>query len=461
MPSLTLYELNARIKKTVKSGFPEPIWITAEIAEMQMNRSGHCYLQLADKREGSDEVLATARATIWAFTFRTLRPYFETTTGRAFAKGIKVLLSVEVVFHELYGFSLNVKDIDPTYTIGDLERRKQEILKRLEQEGVIDMNRRLEFPLLPKNIAVISSPTAAGWGDFRNHLQSNAAGFHFHVKLFPAIMQGEKTAESVIAALERIYAYSDLFDVVVLIRGGGSQIDLGSFDNYELAFNLAQFPLPVISGIGHERDETIADRVAYLRVKTPTAAATFLIECFQRQEAALHAFQEEFVAGVQEMLHDQAIRQMRAITDFKRLVSVCLTRQDHALQLASEHVKHASSAYVKNRMEIFFRLKVRIESRILLEAERQYNHLDSVCRLMGQGCRKWFADNKQKLEVAATAAKYVDPRNVLERGYTITRFQGKAVKKGMLLFPGDRLETEWAEGKIESIVVNGSTNQNG
>ena len=161
------------------------------------------------------------------------------------------------------------------------------------------------------------------------------------------------------------------------------------------------------------------------------------------------------------MLHDQAIRQMRAITDFKRLVSVCLTRQDHALQLASEHVKHASSAYVKNRMEIFFRLKVRIESRILLEAERQYNHLDSVCRLMGQGCRKWFADNKQKLEVAATAAKYVDPRNVLERGYTITLFQGRAVKKGMLLSPGDRLETEWAEGKIESIVVNGSTNQNG
>ena len=152
MPSLTLYELNARIKKTVKSGFPEPIWITAEIAEMQMNRSGHCYLQLADKREGSDEVLATARATIWAFTFRTLRPYFETTTGRAFAKGIKVLLSVEVVFHELYGFSLNVKDIDPTYTIGDLERRKQEILKRLEQEGVIDMNRRLEFPLPAKSL---------------------------------------------------------------------------------------------------------------------------------------------------------------------------------------------------------------------------------------------------------------------------------------------------------------------
>ena len=293
MSSLTLYELNARIKKTVKSGFPEPIWITAEIAEMQMNRSGHCYLQLADKREGSDEVLATARATIWAFTFRTLRPYFETTTGRAFAKGIKVLLSVEVVFHELYGFSLNVKDIDPTYTIGDLERRKQEILKRLEQEGVIDMNRRLEFPLLPKNIAVISSPTAAGWGDFRNHLQSNAAGFHFHVKLFPAIMQGEKTAESVIAALERIYACGDLFDVVVLIRGGGSQIDLGSFDNYELAFNLAQFPLPVISGIGHETDFTIADFVSDLRAPTPTGSSA----CTSRMARATSA-SEKFASGL-------------------------------------------------------------------------------------------------------------------------------------------------------------------
>ena len=274
MEAISLLELNSRVKQVLKQQFSETVWVTAEITELQLNRSGHCYLQLVDKREADDSVLATARATIWAFTFRTLQPYFETTTGRQLGKGMKVMLLVEVVFHELYGYSLNVKDIDPTYTVGDLERKRKEILKQLEQEGIIDMNRELEFPQLPKTIAVISSPTAAGYGDFMNQLEQNAYGFQFQVKLFPAVMQGEQTTASVIAALERIYEYEELFDLVVLIRGGGSQTDLGSFDSYDLAAHVAQFPLPVLSGIGHERDETIVDRVAHLRVKTPTAAAT-------------------------------------------------------------------------------------------------------------------------------------------------------------------------------------------
>lgn len=257
MEAISLYELNNRIKQTLKASFADSVWITAEITEVQLNRSGHCYLQLADKREQEDSIVATARGTIWAFTFRTLRPYFETTTGRQLEKGMKVLLNVEVVFHELYGYSLNIRDIDPTYTIGDLERKKREILAQLEADGVIDMNRELEFPVLPKTIAVISSPTAAGLGDFMNQLQTNPYGYRFQVKLFPAIMQGDKTTDSVIAALERIYEYESVFDVVVIIRGGGSQTDLGCFDSYEMAANIAQFPLPVIAGIGHERDETI------------------------------------------------------------------------------------------------------------------------------------------------------------------------------------------------------------
>ena len=241
MQAVTLYELNNRIKDVLKHGFPETVWITAEITEIQRNRSGHCYLQLADKREGDDNIIATARATIWAFTFRTLQPYFETTTGRALSKGMRVMLLVEVVFHELYGYSLNVRDIDPTYTIGDLERKKQEILKQLETEGIINMNRELPFPLLPKNVAVISSPTAAGFGDFMNQLMNNPYHYQFHVHLFPAVMQGDKTTESVIAALEKIYEYESVFDVVVLIRGGGSQTDLSSFDTYDMAAHVAQF----------------------------------------------------------------------------------------------------------------------------------------------------------------------------------------------------------------------------
>lgn len=448
---ITLYELNSRIKRSVGQSFPTSLWITAEIAELTLNRSGHCYLQLADKRADSDEVLATARATIWASTFRALRSYFESITGRTFGKGMKVLINVEVVFHEIYGFSLNIKDIDPTYTVGDLERRKQEILQRLKKEGMIDMNRRLEFPLLPKNIAVISSPTAAGLGDFLNQLENNTAGYRFNVKLFPAIMQGEKTTESIIAALDKIYEYADLFDVVVLIRGGGSQIDLGSFDSYELALNLAQFPLPIIAGIGHERDETIADMVAYLKVKTPTAAAVFLIECFQKQEVNLDDLQKNFILGVRDLLHELSLHQVRIMTDFKHLIAVMQANSKSRLSLLSQRTVHASAFYVKNHLETLDRLKIRMENRMLLYVERNRNQLDALVHVMAQEIRKYLADNKRKLEIALTTAKYVDPQQVLKRGYSITRLNGKALKTGIALKSGDRIETELAEGHIWSV----------
>ena len=220
MEPIGLYQLNSLVKKVFRDRFPDTFLLVAEIADIKENRSGHCYLELVEKRESDDAVIASARATIWAYTYRMLKPYFETTTGKRLQRGIKVLVSVEVVFHELYGYSLNVKNIDPTFTIGDLERRRKEILARLEQEGVIDMNRELPFPELPKTVAVISSPTAAGYGDFVDQLHRNTYGFAFHTCLFPAVMQGEKTAESVIGALERVYACGELFDVVVIIRGG-------------------------------------------------------------------------------------------------------------------------------------------------------------------------------------------------------------------------------------------------
>ncbi|MFR4046554.1 MAG: exodeoxyribonuclease VII large subunit, partial [Odoribacter splanchnicus] len=233
---------------------------------------------------------------------------------------------------------MNIRDIDPTYTIGDLERKKREILAQLEADGVIDMNRELEFPVLPKTIAVISSPTAAGLGDFMNQLQTNPYGYRFQVKLFPAIMQGDKTTDSVIAALERIYEYESVFDVVVIIRGGGSQTDLGCFDSYEMAANIAQFPLPVIAGIGHERDETIVDRVAHMRVKTPTAAAAFLIGTFREQDGQLETWKNDFIVGVQELLHNEQNRQVVRISDFKRSVQVVLTGNRTNLKLLSQRL---------------------------------------------------------------------------------------------------------------------------
>ncbi len=229
MDFISLFDLNNRVRRVLKDQFAEPLWITAEIASVLENRSGHCYLELVDKCEEEENPVAVAKGTIWAFTYRMLKPYFETTTGRRLEKGMKVLIQAEVVFHELYGFSLNIKDIDPTFTIGNIERTRREIIEQLEQEGIIDMNQNLEMPLLPKNVAVISSPTAAGLGDFLDQLHNNSYGYKFHVKLFPAVMQGEKTTESVIAALDRIYEYEELFDVVVIIRGGGGRGVWGVF----------------------------------------------------------------------------------------------------------------------------------------------------------------------------------------------------------------------------------------
>jgi exodeoxyribonuclease VII large subunit len=275
--AIKLSELNGLVRKVVTDAFPEKIWVIGEISEMKINRNGHCYLNLIEKDEATDTVVAQARATIWSYTFRMLRPYFETTTGQILIEGLKVLVNVSVEFHELYGYSLNIQDIDPTYTLGDMARRRREIIARLTDEGVLDMNKEVEFPLAPQKIAVISSETAAGYRDFTDHLLNNPAGYIFYPKLFPAVMQGSQTEISVIEALDHIYEYEDLFDVVVIIRGGGSQIDLSCFDNYNLAYHITQFPLPVITGIGHEKDNTIVDLVAHTRLKTPTAVAEFLI----------------------------------------------------------------------------------------------------------------------------------------------------------------------------------------
>lgn len=453
MEAISLYELNQQVKLALKGRFADSCWITAEITELQNNSSGHCYLQLADKREGDESIIATAKGMIWAFTYRMLKPYFETTTGRSLAKGMKVLIQVEVVFHEVYGYSLNIKDIDPTFTIGDLERKKREIIEQLEKDGIIDMNKELEFPVLPKNIAVISSPTAAGWGDFRNHLETNPFGYKFHVKLFPAVMQGDRTTDSVVAALERIYEYETLFDVVVIIRGGGSQTDLGSFDSYDMAANVAQFPLPVIAGIGHERDETIVDRVAWMKVKTPTAAAAFLIDAFREQDALLGERENDFVSGVEALMDEEHKKQLLYISAFKQFTLALLNNNDSRLRFVSQKIEHASKLYIANRRTGFENLRMRLNNRMSVFFDKQ---AEAVAHYAGHTDRKsrgLFTENKHRLELAEAKMKYADPRNILEKGFSITRLNGKAVKQIDSVKAGDVIETELREGHLKSVVL--------
>ncbi|GHV63669.1 exodeoxyribonuclease 7 large subunit [Bacteroidia bacterium] len=410
---ISLFELNKQLGRIVKQNFADAVWVAAEIASIQENLSGHCYLELTDKSQDNEKTLAVAKATIWASTYGMLKTLFMSVTGREMEKGMKILVLVNVTFHEIYGFSLNIKDIDPTFTIGDLERKKREIIERLEKEGVIDMNRGLEFPLLPKRIAVISSPTAAGYEDFCSQLANNIYGYKFYVHLFEAVMQGEKMEESVITALDRIYKYESLFDVVVIIRGGGSQTELGAFDSYELATNVAQFPLPILSGIGHDRDQSIVDRVAHLSLKTPTAVAAYLVEYLHRLDLRLEELKKNVSTGVKEKMNHLHREQMLVALKFKNLLNTTL--------------------------------------------EVNRGQVNMLSHKIGSVFKGWLIHNRNALELAGTKIKYIDPVNVLERGYSITTSNGKVVKNSAELVEGDEIETTLFKGKVKSKVVQSPT----
>ena len=281
---LTLLDLQEKIKRGIEGAVPGAVWVTAEIGELNNHYSGHCYLDLIDYKEGGRGVAAKARGVIWSNVWRMLKPYFETTSGVRLEKGLHVLLKAQVSFSPVYGLSLNILDIDPSFTVGELELRRQKTIERLKGDGCMEMNPSLQLPALPRRIAVVSAETAAGYRDFMKQLHQNENGFRFCTELFAAQMQGDDAPQSIISALERIAERSDEFDVAIIIRGGGAAMDLVCFDDYNLALNIAQFPLPVITGIGHDHDFHIADMVAHTWLKTPTAVADFFVGIFVEQE---------------------------------------------------------------------------------------------------------------------------------------------------------------------------------
>ena len=332
----SLLELNRMVRESIECEMPEEYWVEAELSECRETR-GHCYMELIQKDELSATPVAKAPAKCWANKWLTIRPYFERITGQQLHAGMKVLLQVYPQFHEAYGFSWIVNDIDPTYTIGDMARKRQEIIKKLKDEGVFDLQKELQLPMFCQRIAVISSQTAAGYGDFCNQLADNPYGFKFETQLFPATMQGEGVEQSIINALERIYDTD--YDCVVIIRGGGATSDMSGFDTLALAENVANFPIPIITGIGHERDASILDMVSHTRVKTPTAAAAFLIEHLKEVLDVIDSSQDRItrffslVKTRQESKLDMLEQRMRTSIDRR------LTSESHKLELISEKLK--------------------------------------------------------------------------------------------------------------------------
>lgn len=449
---ISLFQLNQQIKNILSETFTSGVWIVAEISELRYNQNGHCYLELVEKDESSDQIIAKAKATIWSYTFRMLKPYFETTTGQPFSSGIKVLVNVSVEFQEIYGFSLNIKDIDPTYTLGDMARRRKEIISRLDEEGVLEMNKELRFPEIPKCIAIISSPTAAGCEDFTNQLDNNPFAYKFHYKLFPAIMQGNNAEESIIAALDKINEYEDIFDVVAIIRGGGSQADLNCFDSYWLAFNIAQFPLPIISGIGHERDETIVDLVAHTKVKTPTAAAEFLIDCFDECREYQNNLREQFLEEVNEILLSSSERLVFLTNKFSPMVGQILERKSSQLSLAKQRLKTAGKNLLADQEHYQQKLNSQFQYSTNRRIESRKTRLDQITIDLRTKLIRRFEEQKHNISMFQQSVKYLNPENVLKKGYTLSLKAGKIIKDIDHLLPQDIIETRFANGSVESQV---------
>lgn len=426
----SLLELNTLVRRTIELGLPGQLWVEAELAEARESR-GHCYMELIQKDDSTNTPVARASAKCWRQTWMMLRAHFERTTGQMFHAGMKVRLRVYAQFHEAYGFSWIVTDIDPYFTVGDMARRRQEIVRQLKAEGVFDLNRELDFPMFAQRIAVISSETAAGYGDFCNQLADNDYGFSFTTRLFPAVMQGEQVEQSVIAALDRINRCSDEFDCVVIIRGGGATSDMSGFDTLPLAENVANFPLPVITGIGHDRDESIIDMVAHTRVKTPTAAAALLISRLKATADLIDSCRERVLRAVSRRMETERMRLGRLSERIPTLFSVVRTRHE-------------------SRLEIMQR---RLTAAITRRLTAEHHRVETLTQSLAPLTERHMTAERHRLDMLAQRAKALDPTLLLRRGYSITLHQGRAVRDAGELKPGDEIVTRLATGSITATVT--------
>ena len=403
----SLLELNRLVRATIEDTLCEQYWLEAEIGQIGEN-NGHCYLEFIQKAEGYNTPVARAKAKCWRNVWGSVRPYFEHTTGQTLTLGMKVLVLVHPDFHEAFGFSWIVDDIDPRFTLGDMARRRQEIIRQLKAEGVFDLNRELPLPLFTQRIAVISSSTAAGYGDFCRQLEENTRGFRFSVTLYESLMQGEGVERSIISALDKINAHIDDYDCVVIIRGGGATSDMSGFDSLLLAENVANFPLPVITGIGHDRDECILDMVSHTRVKTPTAAAAFLIDRLEQVARRIDDAADRITSYVQHRMEIEKMRLSRAAERIPILFSLVKSKQENKMETLNQRITSAVQRLIDRR--------------------------------------------RHTLDILEQRTKSLDPTLLLQRGYTITLVNGHALRSPSAVKPGDVIVTRLADGTVKSTV---------
>lgn len=429
---LSLYELNSLVQSVVEATMPDEYWVVAELLDVREVR-GHCYMELVEKDDVANTPIARASAKCWASRWAMLRPMFERITGQSIRSGMKVMLKVHAQFHAAYGFSWIVSDINPEYTMGDLQRRRQEIIRRLKADGVFDLQRGLALSPFAQSVAVVSSDGAAGYGDFVRQLHDNPHGYTYNVELFAATMQGESVERSVIGALDRIYSRQDEFDVVVVIRGGGSTSDLSGFDTLSLAENVANFPLPIITGIGHDRDESILDLVAYTHVKTPTAAAQLLIDNLAHTDACIVRLGQRIASYVSGRMERERMRVETLSTRIPVMFSLVRERQTARVDTLARRMEMAVRSCMERCGRNVDALAVRVDRAVQLLVMNEKHRMQMLC---------------QRVEAA-------NPERLLERGYSITTLGGRAVRDASTLPDGAVVETRVANGRFCSVVTKG------
>ena len=403
---ITLSELQRRVRQALEERFALPLWVSAEIAEVKVNYSGHCYLELVEKGEGDGVPKAQARAVIWRSQYARIAAYFEAETGQRLAAGMRILAKATVNYHELYGFSLQLLDVDPAYTLGDMERQRQQTIAQLQQDGVWEMNREVPMPAVVQRIAIVSSVNAAGYQDFCKELDKSP--YRFSLTLFDAFMQGEAAEESIVEALCNVANNLEKFDAVVLIRGGGSRSDLNCFNAYRLCAHVAQFPLPVLTGIGHDKDTSVADMVAHTALKTPTAVAGWLVERMAGIDGWLDCAALQLHDTTTAAMHASEVRLERLSGEVRRLSGELLTRQSLRLE-----------------------------------------HLGT---LLPETARNFLARQTTRLENAAELIAGRSPERILRLGFAVVRSGGKAVTSAAAVAAGEHIEIEVSDGKINATV---------
>ncbi len=446
----SLLEVTRSIQKTLSDRYASSFWIKAEMNKLNhYPQSGHCYPDLVEKTDG--RIVAEMRSTIWKDDFQRINDHFQHVLHEPLKNGIKILFCAQITFSPVYGLSLRIIDIDPSWSLGELEKEKQQTIEKLHREGIFNANKALSLPLLPKRIAVISVETSKGYADFHKMIVGNEWGYRFFHMLFTAVLQGENAVESIIGQLEKIRSVMHHFDAVAIIRGGGGDIGLACYNNYLLSRTIALFPLPVITGIGHSTNETVAEMVAFKNAITPTELADFLIQKFHNFTVPLHHAQDTMTSKVFSLIQDEMLKVLNTVRYFRSVTMSDIARHKNDIRNEMGEIRQRSRFFIQHKRERDIHQHIIVLEKgvgQILMSKGQF--LASATLNLAGNTHKFIHGEMFKMESAEKNVSLLDPVNILNRGYSITLANGKGLKSVEGMSAGVQLTTILADGTITS-----------